>query len=159
MRHVPITDAQVAAAWPATLEGLVLAEAPIAEAAAAPALLHTMPTPAVPDVAPGVGGLILTAYLGLLAVFFTLFAGSPAALFAVCVSASFVAIFFTVPRIFLAVEADKSRRPTLDGFMARGIDTFTGHSSGRDALVQILIVPVLLTLGLLVMGIVGAIYI
>ena len=158
MRHERITQAQVAAAWPATLEGLVLSEAPLAETAA-PAPLHVLPTPAAPDVAPGVGGLILTAYLGLLAVFFTLFAGSPAALFAVCVSASFVAIFFTVPRIFFAVEADRSRRPTLDGFMARGLDTFTGHSSGKDALVQMLIVPILLTLGLLAMGIAGAIYI
>jgi hypothetical protein len=43
--------------------------------------------------------------------------------------------------------------------MARGLDTFTGHSSGKDALVQMLIVPILLTLGLLAMGIAGAIYI
>lgn len=157
MRHERITQAQVAAAWPATFEGIVPSEAPIAEVASPPTCDHRFPTPAAPDVAVGVGGLILTAYLGLLAVFFTLFAGSPAALFAVCVSAGFVAIFFAVPRIFFAVEPGQSRRPTLDMFMAKGIDTFTGHSSGKDALVQILIVPVLLTLGLLIMGIVGAI--
>jgi hypothetical protein len=37
--------------------------------------------------------------------------------------------------------------------------TLTGRSSGRDALVQMLIVPVLLTLGLAAMGIIGRIYI
>ena len=42
--------------------------------------------------------------------------------------------------------------------MEKGVNTLTGHSSGREALLQMLIVPVLLTLGLLVMGIVGKIY-
>jgi len=38
------------------------------------------------------------------------------------------------------------------------MDTLTGHSSGRDALIQMMVVPVLLTLGLLAMGIAGKIY-
>ena len=42
--------------------------------------------------------------------------------------------------------------------MHKGLDTLTGHSTGKDALVQMLIVPVLLTLGLLAMGIAGAVY-
>ena len=158
MRHEKITNAQVAAAWPTGLEGLVLSEPAFAETPAEPAPLVTGPTPAAPDVAPGVAGLIVAAYAGLLGIFFTLFARSPVALFAITVCAGFVAIFFAVPRIFLRVEHDASRRPTLEGFMAKGIDTLTGHSSGRDALVQMLIVPVLLTLGLLAMGITGAIF-
>jgi hypothetical protein len=112
----------------------------------------------VPDVAPGVGGLIVAAFAGLLGVFFAFFARSPEALFAITICAFFVATFFTVPRLFLAVEADPSRRPTLDAFLAKGLDTLTGRSSGRDALVQMLIVPVFLTLGLLAIGIVGRVY-
>ena len=63
-------------------------------------------------------------------------------------------VFFTVPRIFFAIEPNGERRVSFDRFLAHGIDTFTGHNSGKAALVQMLIVPVLLTLGVLAMGIV-----
>ena len=61
-------------------------------------------------------------------------------------------MFLAVPRIFLAVEADPAKRPSMAEFNARGIDTCTGHLSGRAALVQILVVPVLLSLPLLIIG-------
>jgi len=160
MRHERISEARIAAAaWPTMLDGLVLSEPPAEAEAGKPAPAAVAgPTPAVPDVAPGVGGLIVTAYLGLLGVFFTFFAASKLAFFSITICALFVAIFFAVPRIFLAVEADRSRRPTLDQFLHQGMDTLTGRTGGRDALVQMLIVPVLLTFGLLCMGIAGAIY-
>jgi hypothetical protein len=41
--------------------------------------------------------------------------------------------------------------------MRKGMDTLTGHCSGRAALVQMMIVPVLLTLGVAMMGIAAAI--
>lgn len=159
MRHEKIAEAQIAAAaWPAPLEALVLCEPPLAEAAST-AELQTGPTPAAPDVAAGVGGMIVGSYAALILVFFALFTGSATALFMVCIAAGFAVAFFTVPRIFFAIEGDKSRRPSLPAFMRRGLATATGHSSGRDALIQMLIVPVLLTLGLAIMGIVGKIYI
>jgi hypothetical protein len=161
MRHERISQAKIAAAaWPSTLEGLMLAEPEAAEAIglAAPEL-QTGATPAAPDIAPGVGGLIVAAYVSLVLVLFTFFTGSLTAMFMVVVAAGFVAIFFAVPRIFLAIEPKAGRRPSLPEFVEKGIDTLTGHSGGRDALLQMLIVPVLLTLGLLVMGIVGKIYI
>jgi hypothetical protein len=159
MRHERITRANIAAAaWPSTIDGIVLAEPEALELSAVAEPVQDGPTPAAPDVAAGVGGLIVAAYVGLILVFFAFFAGSPAATMAIAISAGFVAIYFTVPRIFFAVEPDKSRRPSLSDFMYRGMDTLTGHSSGRDALVQMLIVPVLLSLGLLAMGIAGAIY-
>ena len=160
MRHENIETARIAAAaWPTTMDGLVLVEPPVA--ATAPSAVETAPAwpnPAAPDVAAGVGGLIVGAYASIILVFFALFAGSLPALFAITICAGFAAVFFTVPRIFFAVEADDSRRPTLSAFMYRGLATLTGHSSGRDALVQMLIVPVLLTFGLLAMGIIGKIY-
>ena len=160
MRHERISQSHVAAAaWPTMIEGLVLAEpAREAEEAFAPVAEPAVPTPAALDVAAGVGGLIVAAYAGLILVFFAFFAGSPLAAMAVTIAALFVAIFFAVPRIFFAIEPAASRRPTLTAFMHEGIDTLTGHCSGRDALVQMLLVPVLLTLGLLAMGIAGAIY-
>jgi hypothetical protein len=157
MRHERIAEI-AAAAWPSTLEGLVLSEAPVAEAAPAEAA-PMRPMPAAPDVAAGVGTLIIASYAALILVFFALFTGSATALFVVCISAGFAIAFFTIPRIFFAIEADPSRRPSLPAFMHKGLQTATGHSSGRDALIQMLIVPVLLTLGLAAMGIVGKIYI
>jgi len=155
MRHERVADI-AAAAWPSTLEGLVLCEPPIAEAVPEASMRAT---PAAPDVAAGVGGLIVGAYAALILVFFALFTGSATALFMVCIAAGFAVAFFTIPRIFFAIEADPSRRPSLPAFMHKGLATATGHSSGPDALIQMLIVPVLLTLGLAVMGIVGKIYV
>ena len=160
MRHERINEARIAAAaWPAMLDGLVLSEPSADALAEAPAAEPVAgPTSAAPDVPAGVGRLIVAAYAGLLGVFFAFFARSPLALFSITICAFFVAIFFTVPRLFFRLEPCKSRRPTLDQFLHEGMATATGHSSGRDALVQMLIVPVLLTLGLLAMGITGAIY-
>ena len=160
MLHERISDGKIAAAaWPASLESLILLEAtdpPGDRAEAEPEKAGF--TPAAPDVAAGVGRLIVAAYAGLIAVFFVFFTGSLLATMMVTVAAGFVAIFFAVPRIFFALEPGDSRRPSLSDFMYRGIDTLTGHSSGGAALVQMLIGPVLLTFGLLIMGIVGAIY-
>ena len=153
-------DAPVAAVWPSFEE--VLLHRPGAETRpteAAEAAAVALPEAAAPDVPAAVGGLIVGAYAALLAVFFTLFASSPLAFFAISVCAGFVAIFFAVPRIFFAVEADPARRPTLSHFMHHGIQTLTGRSSGKDALIQMLIVPVLLTFGLMTMGIVAKFYI
>jgi len=91
-------------------------------------------------------------------VFFTLFAGSAAALCAIRICGGFVAVFFTVPRIFLALEPDQTPRPSVPAFMEKGVETLIGHSSGSKALVQMLIVPVPLMFGLLAMGIVGKIF-
>ena len=158
MRHERISQASIAAAaWPGGLEGLVLTEpeAPTASDLATPL---PSPAPAVPDVAAGVGGLIIGAYAALIGVFFALFAGSLASIFALVIALGFVVMFFSVPAIFLKVEGDQSRRPSMGDFMYDGIQTLTGHSSGKDALVQMLIVPVLLTFCILVMGIAAKIY-
>lgn len=158
MRHERISQAKIAAAaWPTTLEGLMLAEPEAATPVAAPEV-QSGPTPAAPDMAPGVGRLLIAAYVYLVLVLFSFFTGSLTAMFSVTVAAGFVAIFFTVPRIFLAIEPKTGRRPSMPEFLERGIDTFTGHSGGREALLQMLIVPVLLACGLLAMGIIGKIY-
>ena len=160
MLHQSISSADVAAAaWPSALEGYVLT-APAGDTIVEQAAQERQsgPTAAAPDVAAGVGGLIVGSYACLVLVFFAFFTGSLLATLVVTVAAGFVAIFFAIPRIFFAIEPSAGRRPAMSEFMYRGIDTLTGHSSGRDALVQMLIVPVLLTLGVLAMGIVGAVY-
>ena len=112
-------------------------------------------TPAVPDMPVAIGSMIAGVYAALILAFFLTMAGTREAAFMIVVSGFYVAMFLGVPRLFLHVEGDRSRRPSLQRFMARGINTYTGHMSGASALIQILVVPVLLTLAILAMGITG----
>jgi hypothetical protein len=114
-------------------------------------------SPAAPDVPAAVGRLIVVAYAALIAAFALTAAGSRESIFMISISALFVVIFFTVPRLILGVEPKGASRPSFSRFMASGMDTFTGWSSGQAALVQILIVPVFLTGGVLAMAIAAAI--
>ena len=102
-------------------------------------------TPAAPDVPTAVGGLI--AALAVATV------GSAESIFVIVIAALFVIAFFTVPRIFFAVERDSGVRASLDDFLRNGMNTFTGHNSGKAALVQMLIIPIMLTLAVVAMGI------
>lgn len=111
---------------------------------------------AAPDVPAAVGGMIAAAYAALIAALFIATAGSLSSIFAIVIAGLFVVIFFTVPRIFFAVEPMTERRPDLGKFLNRGMDTFTGHATGRAALVQMLVVPVLLTAAILAMGLIIA---
>lgn len=154
------SDVPVVAVWPSFEEAL-LNRQPLEAKQERLALAEPVaaPAPAAPDVPAAVGGLIVASYVALLTVFFTLFAGSPLAFFSITICAVFVAIFFAVPRIFFAVEADTTRRPSLSEFRYRGIGTLTGRTGAKDALIQMLIVPLFLTGGLLAIGILGKIFI
>ena len=149
-------QAAVPAAWPS----------PAAEPAAPPAPANDptppppfAPTACIAEIPVAVVRLVAGAYAALIVLFFALFANSPLALFAITVCAFFVAIFFAVPHIFLKIEAAPGRRPAFGSFMRGGMATLTGQCGGRDALVQMLIVPVLLTLGLGAMGMIGKVFI
>ena len=110
-------------------------------------------TPAAPDVPAAVGGLIAASYAGLIAALAVATVGSARSIFVIVIAALFVVAFFTVPRIFFSVERDSGVRASFDDFLTNGMNTFTGHNSGKAALVQMLVVPVMLTLGVLAMGI------
>lgn len=142
---------KVAAVWPARAQVPPL---PLAEADAAPAAAPFLPTPSCPDVPVGVGKLIVAAYVGLIAAFAAVTVGSAYSLYMITISALFLVAFFTVPILFLAQEPKSGRRPSFERFMAEGMGTLTGHCSGNAALVQMLIVPVSLTMGVLIIGLV-----
>lgn len=168
MRYQPIDskpagpDSSVAAVWPSFEEALLNRRAPdrnqsgLDRGQSVPVFA---PAAAAPDVPAAVGRLVVAPYVALLAVFFALFAGSPLAFFSIGVCALFVGMYFAVPRIFFAVEADPARRPSLAQFLECGLQTLTGRTGGRDALIQMLIVPVLVTFGLMTIGIIGKIFI
>jgi hypothetical protein len=110
---------------------------------------------AAPDIPVGVGQMLVAAYVTLLATFAVTIAHSREALFAMGICAVFLTMYLSVPRIFFGVEPRQGKRPSYDAFLKTGLETYTGHCDGTDALVQILIVPVLLTLCALAMGIVA----
>lgn len=113
------------------------------------------PETAAPDLPPAVGRLIAGAYVALIGVLAATMARNAESTFVISIAALFLVAFLSVPRIFLAIEPETRRRPSMSAFLERGIHTATGHLSGRGALVQMLVVPVLLTLGLLAIGIAG----
>ena len=167
MRYQPLDPNRtathpVAAVWPSFEEALLNRQPPEIERERPgldePAPIVS-PAAAAPDVPAAVGGLVVAPYVALLGVFFAFFAGSPLAFFSITICAVFVAMYFAVPRIFFGIEADPARRPSLSQFIEGGIQTLTGRTGGKDALIQMLIVPVFLTFGLLAMGIVGKIFI
>lgn len=145
----------VAAVWPATTQ---LAPVPIPDVSPFNQELNPEPANAAQDVPAGVGRLIVISYAALIGALFLATAGSAYSIYMISISVLFVVMFFTVPRIFLRVEHQRGRRATFERFMHSGMQTLTGHCSGKAALVQMLIVPVFLTLGILAMGVAAAIY-
>jgi hypothetical protein len=109
--------------------------------------------PAVPDLPVAVGRAVVTVYAALILAFAALMGGSAEALFMIAISGFYVAIFLAVPRLFLGVENDPSLRPNMARFMHQGMATHTGRMSGSSALVQMFLVPVLLTLTVFVIGV------
>ena len=116
------------------------------------------PTPAVPDLPTSVGLLIVAIYVALLGAFVITMAGGGELGLSLVICFVYLAMFFAVPKIFLDIEADDSKRPTFQVFMARGIDTYTGWMSGGSALAQMLVVPVALLHGVIAIGIVSMWY-
>lgn len=150
MRHDPAAFKEGASVG---LDKAALAAAKVDLALAHPKRLSS----SVPDVPTSVGGLIAASYGALLAALFVATAGSLSSIFMIIIAAVFMAVFFTVPGIFFSVENEPNRRPSLSAFVHKGIATYTGHSSGSAALVQMLIVPVFLTLGVICIGTIIAI--
>jgi hypothetical protein len=160
MRHQTIAAgdrvdiADIAAVWPT---GVQIAPVPIPDIEPKDERSAFLPTPAAPDVPAGVGVMIVAAYAALIAAFAAATIRSADSLFFLVIVIFFVAMYFAIPRLFFAIEPKRERRVDLNHFLYKGIDTFTGHCSGRAALVQMLIVPVFLTLGVIAMGIAIAI--
>jgi hypothetical protein len=113
----------------------------------------TCSTTAAPDMPVAAGGLLAATYGALLAAFPLLITHDRSSFFAIAIAAFYLVMFFAIPAIFFRIEGDTSRRPELSDFLEHGMHTATGHISGKGALAQMLVVPVLLTFAILAMGI------
>ena len=112
--------------------------------------------PATPDVPASVGVLLFGCYLALVGALALATAGPGQSSFMLVIAALFVVAFFAVARFIFAQEPQVVRRPGMERFLARGIDTYTGPCTGGAAMVQMFVVPVLLTLGMLAIALVIA---
>ena len=155
MRHDSLKDRDgfdtidVAAVWPASAQ---VAPLPIQELDPS-AGAHPAPAAAAPDVPPAAGLMIAGSYLALLAALAVVTVGSGKSVLAIVIAAFFMLMFFSIPAIFLGVDGAGRRPRSFDRFMQEGMQTLTGHSGGAAALVQMLVVPVLLTFGVICIGI------
>ena len=71
---------------------------------------------------------------------------------------AFIAAFFTVPGLWARMKPEDSRTPARDWsrFMAEGVQTATGHSSGREAAVLALLLPFLILCWAIAVAVIAA---
>ena len=152
MKRGGVDALDVAAVWPASSQ---VAPVPVPEMAAPTESAE--PTPAAPDIPAAVGGMIAASYAAVIGALYFATAGTAHSIYMISISALFVAIFFAVPRSFFRMEPMRGRRVRLDEFMRTGIDTATGRATAKAALVQMMVVPVFLVLGISAIGIAASI--
>ena len=111
---------------------------------------------ATPDVPGSIGMMLFAAYLALVAALAVATSGPGESRMVLVIAGLFVVAFFAVPHFLFAQEPTSGRRPDLNRFLATGMRTFTGHCTGGAALVQMFLVPVALTIGMLAIAVVIA---
>jgi hypothetical protein len=115
------------------------------------------PMPLVParaDMHPSVFRVAFVCWLALLSVFWVTFFVSSSALFMVVVSTFYAVVFFGVPYTFWRINPKRaSPRQGLHEFLRTPFETMYGVVSGREALLQVIMVPLAVTLGGIAMGI------
>lgn len=100
-------------------------------------------------------GATIACYLGFLAIVGTVFA-NPVLVLPVAIMAFLIIAAFTVPAIWTRLIDNRSAPATQREFEARGIMTNTGFLSARDAIVQVLLLPVLLVVWGLAVAVIAA---
>jgi small-conductance mechanosensitive channel len=108
-----------------------------------------------PDMPSAVGKMIVASYIALLGMFAVTMTGSRLSIFSVVIGFIFLFMYLGVPTVLLKTEPKRDQRPSFDHFLQKGIQTYTGPMSGKDVLMQMLLVPVLLTACALTIGIVA----
>lgn len=102
---------------------------------------------------PGVYKVAFICWMCLLGEFALTFLVSANALFMVAVDAVFAAVFFTVPWIMNRMKPQTSTASAdLSAFLRARLDTLYGPIGGFDALLQVIIVPLALSLGGIAFG-------
>lgn len=103
-----------------------------------------LPERLVPDLPSAVGFMLVGAFAWIIGAYLITFWSDLQALEMVVVDALYTSVYLGVPWLILKMEPRTGPNPTLSAFLDRGLQTFTGHLTGPQALVQILTIPVAL---------------
>lgn len=112
------------------------------------------------DIHPGVYYVALASWAALFAIFWMIFGGERQGAFMLMVDMVFLAAFFGTPYLMLRIH-DRAMKvehlhteTSFADFLKGDFETMTGLISGVGALVQIIVVPCALALGLIGIGLV-----
>lgn len=101
-------------------------------------------------------GVTVGLYLSFLGVMLLAFA-SPGLAIPMVIFAAFILAGFGVPAIWTRLADNRTKPLSFGAFRNSGIMTHTGRCAPRDAVIQMLILPVLIVLWACVVGIIAAI--
>lgn len=127
---------------------------PIVDVAELPDRVVTTGEAAAPDMPAAVGWMILGAYTLIMASFLLLFARDTEAGLMVAISGIYFTVYLGVPAVIFRTEA-RSGDIDLRHFLKNGLNTWTGHVDGREAIVQILLIPAAVLLAVTAIGIIS----
>lgn len=126
---------------------------PAHKSAIKPALSSVSLPPLRMQMHPGVYKVAFICWMCLLGEFFLTFFASASALFMVAVDAVFAAVFFGVPWIMNRMKPQTSTASAgLPAFLKARFDTLYRPIEGREALLQVIMVPLALSLGGVAIG-------
>jgi hypothetical protein len=114
----------------------------------------TTHAPAAPDVPKRVGYAVIGALGFAMLCFMAFFSGTGEARFMTAISLFYLTVYLAVPVVFFRIHRRSPRQVDWPTFMKQGINTWTGHLTGREAFIQIMTIPVALVVAAIAMGIV-----
>lgn len=121
---------------------------------------HGRNEPVSPDLHPGVYAVALGGWVWLFGAFWLVFGGEAEGAFMLGVDTVFLATFFGVPYILKRTADRFLDRHGHDGsfgdFLSRDVETLTGRLGGWSALIQVIVVPFALALGMTAIGFIVA---
>jgi hypothetical protein len=102
---------------------------------------------------PGVYKVALACWMGFLGVFVVTFFSSANALFMIVVDGVYAAMFFGIPWVFHRITPQSVVRPRdFFSFLNGSVDTIYGPIRASEALLQVILVPLLLGIGGIAIG-------
>lgn len=137
----------------------IITTRPATETAGETTTLINTPQPeaAAPDMPKEIGWAVIGSFLVAMGSFMAFFGGSGPSLFMTVISLAYLAAYVTVPVVFFRIQRQSARQTTQQTtwgrFMKEGLVTWTGHVSGREAVLQIMTIPAALITAAVGMGI------
>jgi len=116
---------------------------------------HALSTTIHEQMHPGVYKVALACWMGLLGVFVITFFSSANALFMVVIDCVYAAMFFGIPWIFHRMTPQNGSAPRdFFSFLNGRLDTIYGPIRASEALLQVILVPLVLGIGGIAIGLI-----